>query len=93
MDAEFKARAVDAGISPERLAELEGHAESFKKKMLDLITSYPRGDHELTVVLGGGALYQAVVLLSVATGGTTDAKRLAAAARTLGEMAVALTRK
>lgn len=93
MDAEFKARAVDAGISPERLAELDGHAKSFKKKMLDLITSYPRGDHELTVVLGGGALYQAVVLLSAGTGGTTDAKRLAAVARTLGEMAVTLTRK
>lgn len=93
MDADFRARAADAGISPERLAELDGHAESFKKKMLDLITSYPRGDHELAVVLGGAALYQAVVLLSLGTGGTTDARRMTAVAKTLGEMAVALTRK
>lgn len=93
MDAEFKARAVDAGISPERLAELDGHAKSFKKKLLDLIISYPRGDRELAVVLSGGVLYQAVALLSVATGGTTDAKRLAAVAKTLGQMAVTLTRK
>lgn len=84
---------MDADISPERLAELEGHAKSFKKKLFDLIISYPRGDHELAVVLGGGAIHEAVVLLSGATGGTTDAKRLAAAARTLGEMAVTLTRK
>lgn len=93
MDADFRARAADAGISPERLAELDGHAESFKKKLLDLIISYPRGDRELAVVLVGGALHQAVVLLSVATGGTTDARRLAAAARTLGKMAVTLTRE
>ena len=93
MDADFRARAADAGISPERLAELDGHAESFKKKLLDIIISYPRGDRELAVVLGGGALYQAVILLSAATGGTTDARRLAAVAKTLGEMAVALTSK
>lgn len=93
MDADFRARAADAGISPERLAELDGHAKSFKKALLDIIISYPRGDRELAVVLGGVAFYHAVVLLSAATDGTTDARRMTAVAKTLGEMAVVLTSK